>query len=210
MTKELDWGNMSTGGGGEQTQFLKLENGDNRIRVVGKPVTVDLHWEETLDGGKKKVICPGAGCPICKAGHVPQSRYQVLVIDRKDSKVKILEGGPRIFGSFREYAMDPEYGDPTKYDMKIKKEGAGRETKYTVVAAPTKKDLTAEETELVLSSKTLLEINKAKSIDEIYQLGLSVLAGSVGDLATGGDDDFGATPKTGGATAVGDDDWESL
>lgn len=207
---ELDWGSVKSGNSGENAPFLKLQQGINQVRVVGRPFQVDIHWERGLDGQNKKVICPGAGCPICKAGHVPMSRYQVLVIDRTDGKVKILEGGPRIFSAIKDYAMDPDYGDPTKYDLKIKKEGSGRETKYTVLAAPTKSDLKPEEIELVNNSKTLTEINKPKSIDEILSMGLEILAGSVSDLD---DDDWGSPAGSSSDTndlGISDDDWNSL
>lgn len=213
MTRELDWGNVSAGGNKEQAKFIKLQSGDNRVRVVGKPVMVDIHWERGLDGSTKKVVCPGAGCPVCKAGHTPQSRYQVLVIDRVDGEVKVMEGGPRVFGAIRDYAMDPDYGDPKNYDLKIKKEGTGRETKYTVMASPKQTPLTAQEAEAVNAATSLLDLNKPKTIDEILTMGLEVLAGSVSDL----DDDFGAAPTGNSNGSAGNedpgftsDDWDAL
>lgn len=212
---ELDWGNVRVGGGGEGTPFMRLDAGINQVRVVGRPFQVDIHWEKGLDGQNKKVVCPGAGCPLCKKGKVPMARYQVMVIDRKDAKVKILEGGPRIFSAVKDYAMDPDYGDPTKYDLKIKKEGSGRETKYTVLAAPNKSNLTADEQNAVNNSKTLTDINKPKSIEEILQMGLECLAESVSGL--GGNDAWGTS--TGGSTGSGDSqeqldisdsDWDNL
>lgn len=217
MAGEMDWGSVRSGGNGEGTPFLKLEPGINQIRIVGKPFQVDIHWEKTLEGATKKVICPGTGCPICKAGHVPMSRFQVLAINRKTNKVEILEGGPKIFGSFKDFAMDADYGDPTKYDFKIKKEGSGRETKYNVIAAPQKRDLNEEEEALVANSKSLTDINTPKSIDEILAMGLEILVGSVTDLA---DDDWGDTSagtSTGNETSsegagleINDEDWDSL
>lgn len=212
---ELDWGNVRTGGTGEGTPFLKLDAGNNQVRVVGRPFQVDIHWEKGLDGQNKKVVCPGHGCPLCKIGHVPMARYQVIVIDRKDAKVKILEGGPRIFAAIKDYAMDADYGDPTKYDLKIKKEGSGRETKYTVLASPNKTNLTADEQNAVNNSKTLTDINKPKSIEEILQMGIECLADSVSGL---GDDAWGsnASDNSAGSTtdktdlSISDDDWDSL
>ena len=179
---DMDWGSVKESGTGGNVDFIKLQNGVNPMRIVGKPSLIDIHWEEGVDGSKKKVICPGPGCPICKAGNSPQSRYQIQVIDRVDGKVKVLEGGPTIFNAIKAYAMDPEYGDPTRYDIRIKKEGTGRETKYTVVPSPNKTGLTDAERAAVDSSKTLAEINKAKTIDEILQLGLKCLMDSVSDL----------------------------
>ena len=206
---ELDWGSVRGGSSGESTPFLRLETGLNQIRIVGKPYQVDIHWEDGLDGTKKKIICLGINCPLCKKGRMPMQRFQVLCINRKTNKVEILEGGPKIFGEIKQYAVDPDYGDPTKYDFKIKKEGSGRETRYTVIAAPKKSDLTAEELEAIDNSKSLSEINKARTIDEIIAMGLVSLSDSIADL----DDDFGSSnskDKESSDLEVSDDDWDNL
>lgn len=197
---EMGWEDVKEGSGGNM-DFLKLQTGINQVRIVSMPAMINVHWEKSLDGSTKKVICLGSGCPICKAGKAPQSRYQVKVIDRADSMVKILEGGTTIFNAIKAYAMDPDYGDPTKYDLKLKKEGSGRETKYTVVAAPRKSDFTPDEIEAIDESKSLEEINKTKTIEEIMEMGLEVLADSISDFDSFNDND----PST-----VSDDDWENL
>lgn len=201
---EMAWGQMKTTSGGEGTPYIKLQPGDNRMRIVGLPYETEVHWEEAIDGSKKRIVCLGAGCPICKAGHVPQKKYQVLVIDRTDSKLKILEGGNSIFKQIKDYAMDTDYGDPCKYDIKIKKEGSGRETRYTVVASPKKSELTQEELNLLSGAKTLTEINKPKTLEELAQMNLSVLESSFGS-----DDDWGdENIETPGS--ISDDDWDNL
>lgn len=204
---EMNWSNIKTGGNGEGTPFLKLKTGENKVRIVDLPFETQIHWEDTIDGAKKKVICPGAGCPICKEGHIPQKRFQVLVLDREDNKIKILEGGVSIFKQIKELAMDTDYGDPTLYDIKIKKEGQGRETKYSVLASPNKSQLTAEEKELVANSQSLKEINAPKSIEDIMEMGLEVLGG----VDTGvSDDDWGSPNNSGENMETISDDWDNL
>lgn len=199
---DMDWGNIKEPGTGGNVDFLKLKDGMNQIRIVGKPALINIHWEKGIDGQNKKVICPGSGCPICKAGKAPQARYQVQVIDRNDGKIKVLEQGPTVFNHIKAYAMDPDYGDPSLYDIKIKKEGSGRETKYSVLPSPKKSEITAEEQQAVASCKSLEEINKAKTIDEIIGMGLEVLMDSVSDL-----DDFNdETPSDEGS----DDGWDDI
>ena len=206
---EMKWNEMKTGGSGEGTPFLKLQPGINQIRIVDLPFETEIHWEDAVDGSKKKVVCPGVGCPICKEGHVPQKRFQVLVIDRTDSKIKILEGGVSIFKQIKDIAMDPDYGDPTFYDLKIKKEGQGRETKYSVLASPNKSQLSEEEKQLVANSQSLKEINSPKSIEEIMALGLEVLSGSdVGDFAGGWGEPMGTGENA--KTITDNDDWSDL
>lgn len=203
---EMAWGEMKTTGSGEGTPYIKLQPGENRMRIVGLPYETEIHWEETEDGSKKRIVCLGVGCPICKAGHVPQKKYQVLVIDRTDNKLKILEGGNSIFKQIKDYAMDPDYGDPSKYDIKIKKEGSGRETRYTVVAAPKKSDLTSEENQLLSNAKSLSEINKPKTLEELAQMNLKVLNSS----SDYGDDWGDENSASIDSSNVSDDDWNLL
>ena len=197
---DMDWGNITAPGTGNGVDFVKFTNGQKQtLRIVGKPSKIESHWEKDASGKSKRVICLGIECPICRVGQVPTSRYQVLVIDRTDKKVKVLEGGPQIFNAIKGYAMDSEYGNPMTYDIRITREGAGRETKYTVIPSPNKSDLTDEEKEMVANSKSIEELNKVKTVDEIMQLGLVCLADN---------DDFGvAAPKS---TELKDDDWGEL
>lgn len=202
---EMAWGQIKATGTGEGTPYVKLQPGVNIMRIVGLPYEVEVHWEDGIDGSKKRIVCLGAGCPICKAGHVPQKKFQVLVIDRTDGKLKILEGGNSIFRQIKDYAMDADYGDPSKYDIKIKKEGSGRETKYTIVASPKKSELTQEEQALLDGAKTLSEINKPKTVEELMQMNLEVLAGD----STGFEDDWGDGENTSNISSSGDD-WDDL
>lgn len=209
MVMEMDWGSISGGG---NTPFMTLESGVNQIRIVGRPYQIEIHWEKGLDGGTKRIICPGPECPLCKIGRSPSSRYQVQVINRKTNKVEILEGGPAIFGAIKDYALDPDYGDPTQYDIRIKKEGSLRNTKYSVVASPNKKPLTPEEQGMVAEMKSLSEVNKPKTPDEIHQMGLEVLAGSAMDL---NDSDWEEPLGSKGGSnesdfGFSDDDWNSI
>jgi len=214
---DLSWGEVKGGDNQEPTPFLKLQNGENRVRVVGNPSLIDVHWEKGLDGQQKKVICPGRGCPVCKVGHAPQARYQVQVIDRTDGKVKILEGGVTIFTQIKECAQDEDFGDPTQYDFKIKKEGTGRETKYSLRPNPKKIPLTSEELELVANSKKLSDINKTKTIEEILQMGLEILSDSLADLDSFDEEPVkvkapGVPTATVSLTDDSDDDsdWDSI
>lgn len=199
-TFDMEWGAMPSSGEKSNVDFIKLASGDNKMRVVGKPSMINLHWENDLTGKNKKVICPGAGCPICKAGKAPQTRYQVQIIDRVDGKVKVLEQGTQVFNAIKAYAMDEEYGDPTKYDINIKKSGSGRDTKYTVMASPNKRPLTDDEQKAVSECKSLSEINKAKTIDEILQMGLQIFESSVSSLVDAEDTDI----------EISQDEWDSI
>lgn len=204
---EMNWGELKSGKSGESASYMKILPGVNIVRVVALPYETEIHWEESNDGGKKRIVCPGVGCPVCKAGHVPQKKFQVLIIDRADSKLKILEGGSSIFGQIKTYAMDADYGDPSKYDLKIKKEGSGRETKYTIMASPNKTSLTTEEQGLLDNSKSLSDLNKPKTVEEIIQMDLSILGGISSSNVAGGWGEENTTTISGD---TGTDDWDNL
>jgi hypothetical protein len=208
----MDWDSIKDSGSGEKIDFYKINPGNkNQIRIVGKPSSIDVHWEKGVDGQPKKVLCPGRNCPICKAGHNPTIRYQIQVMDRADNNtIKVLEGGPAIFNQIKTYAKDEDYGDPTKYDFKINKEGSGRDTKYTLLPSPKKSDFKDEEKEIIANCKPLSEINKVKTVEEILQMGLEVLAtNNFNDLNV----DFGETNTAGNGDSGSDnddDDWGNL
>lgn len=184
----LSWDSASLSNKSNQpdANFMKLKQGDNVIRVVGNPSKIDSHWETTLDGATRKVVCIGAGCPICRKGGKPQRRYQLKVIDRSDGQVKILDVGATVISQIQEYARDPEYGDPNNYDFKIAKTGQSLETKYTVKASRTNKPLTDEEKALIEASPSIESLNPIMTVEEIEKLNLTILADSVSDLADDG------------------------
>ena len=171
---EKTWNSLNVGGD-KGPEFLKLNPGITQVRFASNPYEVFLHWEKTRDGLTKKVICPESNCPICKQGKAPMRRIQVYAVDRQDKKIKILEQGNSLFSQIKGYVADEEYGDPTKYDIKIKKEGSGKETRYTAIASAKKSDLTPEELEQLEQLPPLSEVNKAKTVEEIYAMNLEVL-----------------------------------
>lgn len=198
----MNWDEIPSSNDGNGLEYLVLKPGINQIRIAGQPSKLEIHWENDLNGGKKKIICLGAKCPICKkgVGHEPQIKFQVKVIDRAENKIKVLECGKQIIKSIKEYAMDSDYGDPTKYDIKIKKEGSGRDTKYSVMPVPNKSNFTEEELKMIEESPDIADINKIKTEEEIYQMQLAVLADSIADLVE--DDDMN--------DGTDDPDWDDL
>ena len=101
--------------------------------------------------------------------------------------------------------MDEDYGDPRDYDIKITKVGAGRDTRYTVMPSPKKSKISAAEEELVANTKTLAELNKVKTLDELLEMDLEVLQSlkKVNDDDGWGDDDNMSSNDD-------DDDWGDL
>ena len=136
--------------------FLKLENGANKIRLCTKALEVAFHEDNT--GSKySTTVCPSNGCELCKAGKPKKFKFAFLVLNRTDGKPYIYESPLTVFRQIVAYERNPEYGDIRKYDITINKEGVARNTTYTIMPSPKKSELTTEETKLIAESGISLE-----------------------------------------------------
>lgn len=136
--------------------FLKLEDGANKIRLCTKALEVAYHEDKT--GTKySTTVCSGDGCELCKAGNPKKFKYAFLVINRKDGKPYIYESPITVFRQIVAYETNQEYGDIRKYDITINKAGIARNTTYTIMPSPKKSDLTDDETAMILKSGVSLE-----------------------------------------------------
>ena len=165
--------------------YMKLETGSkgNRVRIVSNPSEIDVHWEKDVNGGNHRIVCAGSKCLFCERGEKPQTRYQMLVLDKNSwnpekgygsdgAQVKVLEVGRSVITAIKQFALDPDYGNPTTYDLKIKKEGSGRDTRYSVSPSPKKSELTDEEkADLLKKNEEIrkeLEYIKSTEIKDMY------------------------------------------
>ena len=118
------WGSGATfGGGSDQEDFLNLkEDGTYRVRMVGGPPhEFRIHWARDNNGKMRRVKCAGRDCLLCKEGDEPQVRYMAGVIDREDGRVKVLEFTRSVYARLKTLFYDDEWGEPSGYDIKIKK-----------------------------------------------------------------------------------------
>ena len=171
------------------------------VRIASSPSKIVAHWPDKAEGGKTKVLCPGAGCPLCAKGDKPNTRYQMKVIQRipnGSDVAKILEVGTSVVQEITKFVKDADYGDPRMYDFKISKSGSGLETKYSTVAKPKKTEITAEEKAMVDALKSIEEINPIMSIEDIKKLPLKIFM----------DEDLSLDAPE--PTADDDDDWSSI
>ena len=165
MPKQIDDYNKYDVPAGEGGSFLKTEVGDNRIRLVTKPLELK-YWEEGKGSDYKTHLLQEGEDP--PEGKEEKTKYAYLVINREaePQKVQIYEMPITVFKEVLIYATDKEYGDPTKYDITIKKEGSGLQTKYKVVASPKKTDLTDKEVKMVAEAKQLEDVYAEKKEEE--------------------------------------------
>ena len=114
------------------TAYLRLKNGESTtIRILtplDEIVSIYEHTEQ-IDGRWRNFTCLGReNCPLCKADKRASFKSFIVVYDYKDEKVKIFKASKTVGKDL--IALVEEYGDLTKRDMKIKREGDGLQTVY--------------------------------------------------------------------------------
>lgn len=143
----------------EEFNYVKFNEGTNKLRMIGEPREVWTHWVQSANGGKGlSIVCLGKGkCPMCdklaydKANNVKtkdriQRQFVINVFNRTTNRVELLQKGKNIFESLA--VMNREMGDITTYDVNIVKTGQGLETKYQVLPVLNSKDAIPEGLEL--------------------------------------------------------------
>lgn len=198
---EVTWEN-ATGSQKSNIQWMKLGAGNagNTLRVVSMPYKAFIHWEKTVDGANRKIVCAGASCPICATEaniertarkHRANCRYFLTVIDKSDPnsneiQVKALETGTRVIQGIQGLATDPQWGNPSGYDINIKKSGNGRDTVYNVNPGRNTSPLTDDEKAAVKAAGIDFNvINRVATKDEVMNMNLAVFGAVPADL---GDD----------------------
>lgn len=115
--------------------YLKLEDGKPvKLRLVSDPYIYYAQFKPTD--------------PI-------QTKYAWAVYNHDEDKGQILQLPVTAFRQIQELATDKEWGDPSKYDIKITRTGTGLETKYSIIGSPNKSFLTAEQ-----KAKASLEVSE--------------------------------------------------
>jgi hypothetical protein len=114
----------------------QLKEGENRFRVVQRPIAGWLDWENNKPKRYRPDEKPKRSFDPDKPAKAFWDMY-VWDYDKKDlyvfevtqnSLIKSLEG----------IITDEDWGDMTGYDIKIKKEGSGKDTRYSVQPIPHK------------------------------------------------------------------------
>jgi hypothetical protein len=106
--------------------YLKIEDGGQvKIRLLDEP------WVFTNNFG--------------------QIRYAWPVWNYAEEKAQVFQQGVTGFKTIQGLALDEEYGDPTQYDLKVRRQGTGMDTQYQITPSPTKSPLTAEQQEAIAS-----------------------------------------------------------
>ncbi len=134
---EIDWNAADSGG---KSDFMRLEEGENIVRVMGNPVQFYIHWVNTPDGSKRKVNSPIGTPELVRAledtGFRRQARWLIKVLDRSDDEFRVLEVGPQIYNGVKALYNNSRWGKVTAYDVTIGKGPKGSQPLYNVTPNP--------------------------------------------------------------------------
>ena len=119
------------------SSYMKLEKGENKIRIMSKPILGWVDW--TAD--KKPVrfrMSDKPSAPIDPKKPIKHF-WGMIVWDYKTDQVKVLElTQGSIQNAIKGLATDTDWGAPFSYDIKIVRTGDGMETEYQVNPVPHK------------------------------------------------------------------------
>lgn len=138
--------------------------GEKRLRFIGAGITGYSSWtidKKPIRWESKPATLPENLAPDF-TGKISVKRFIAgLVYDYEDADFKILEITQRqLMDQLYKFVKDSDYGDPTGYDIKISKSGEGKDTTYTLVAAPPKpvgKEITEAYAEVTCNPRALFD-----------------------------------------------------
>jgi rRNA maturation endonuclease Nob1 len=151
------------------TRYLKLDDGENVIRVLDAPVMGYVYW--TVDDEDKKVPVR-----VRETDEIPldvqhatnpkekAKRFWMLpILNKNTGMVQVFEATQAtIRERLNNLDRDKDWGDLREYDIKVVKTGSGKNTEYSVNPVPHSK-LSKEVQQLV--KQDLANINLERVFD---------------------------------------------
>lgn len=134
-------------------KYAKLDSGQNRFRIVSRPIMGYVWWEDT-DEGRKPVRIPFNEVPTDPSY---KHFWAMKVWSYDKGRVQVLEISQRtIQEAIKDLQMNPKWGDPREYDLVIVRKGEGLETTYGVQPEP-KEELSSEVRKADQENEVVLE-----------------------------------------------------
>ena len=118
------------------SSYMKFEKGENKFRILGKPILGWLDWHEKNPIRYRMDEKP----PEWKDATKPGKHFWALKVWNYGTQdIQILEiTQASIQKAIKALAADSDWGAPYGYDIKVVREGDGMDTKYTVNPVPHK------------------------------------------------------------------------
>jgi hypothetical protein len=119
-------------GGGN---FMKFQDGENKIRILSKPIVGWLDWKD-----KKPYRFTMKNKPAKPMEKGPIKHFWAFIVwNYQAESIQLLEITQQtIQSAIGNLSKDEDWGAPFHYDLKITKKGANLETEYSVVPSPKK------------------------------------------------------------------------
>ena len=186
----VDWDSVDAGQRNKsEIDWLRLKDKpEHTVRLVHRPKPISRYYKD----GKSAICGDVKNCPVALKHNIqPKDRYAIIVIDRSDKKVKIMEAPASLFKRFRDFwkVNDIDPGSNDGPDFVISIEGQGLNTRYTVEAKQGSKPFTDEE-------KMAIRAKKAENNGKGYDLDLIFAPTPVDKI----EEQLGLVPSTGSST----------
>lgn len=122
--------------------YLKLQDGENRLRILSKPI---MGWEDWTEDRKPIRFTMGAKpLKAIDPKKAIKHFWAFIVWNVQTEQIQVMQiTQATIRASIEALCKDNDWGDPFGYDIKIIRKGEGIETEYSVNPAP-HKPVTAE------------------------------------------------------------------
>jgi hypothetical protein len=116
--------------------YMKLQKGENRIRIFSKPIIGWLDWDDKKPLRYRMNAKPDYSIDAEK----PIRHFWAMVVyNYAAKKLQVLEITQKtIQETIQSLAADEDWGHPSEYDIKITRKGDGMQTEYVVTPCPKK------------------------------------------------------------------------
>jgi len=125
---------------GDNGLFMKLQDGDNKVRILQPPLIGYMYWgtDEKPYRIRKYINRPYNMRLNGKFGPERVKHFWALMVWDYDAQaVRILEIQQAVIQEqITKLNADSDWGDPTNYNLKIVKTGQRTDTKYSVIPSP--------------------------------------------------------------------------
>lgn len=143
-------------------EFVKLENGENNLRLVTSPyIYKTIKYKNPGDSDKKtrriKSAAETSDCPGYAAGFAARSRYYAGVIDRSDNQLKLIDLSSSVRTKINTVMKMKGRANPLAYDICILKDADADPNNYYNVVPLSIEPLSDADIALVEESKKELE-----------------------------------------------------
>jgi len=117
-------------------KISKLLDGEHKFRIVQRPIAGWIDWKDNKPYRYRPDSKPMA--PFDPEKKI-KSFWALHVWDYEQEGLYIMDITQiGIIKALENYALNEDWGDLTSFDFKIKKEGSGMDTEYTVIPVPHK------------------------------------------------------------------------